>query len=101
MNPISPPTACHRPRWNTRVFARVPWVIMICIAKLLAVDPKPPPVTPSALRIQEALARSAPLAQLAQRLHESNARFEAIRGALPPLLAAHVKPGPLDTEGWS
>jgi hypothetical protein len=79
----------------------LPCVIRICIAKLLAVNPKPPPVTPNALRIEEALNRSPPLARLQQLLRESNARLEAIRPVLPAALAAHVKPGPLDGEGWS
>ena len=34
-------------------------------------------------------------------MRDSNARFETIRPALPSLLAAHVKPGPVDPEGWS
>ncbi|HZE92536.1 MAG TPA: DciA family protein [Rhizobacter sp.] len=64
-------------------------------------NPKPPPVTPNAMRIQDALNRSTPLAQLAQLMRESTARFDAIRNSLPAALAAHVKPGPLDAEGWS
>jgi hypothetical protein len=64
-------------------------------------QPPVAPVTPSALHLQDALARSAPLNQLRQRLRDSNARFEALRGALPPALAPHVRPGPLDAEGWT
>ena len=64
-------------------------------------NPKQPPVTPNALRIEEALSRSAPLAHLQRLLQESNARFDAIRTSLPPTLALHVKPGPVDAEGWS
>jgi hypothetical protein len=59
------------------------------------------PVTPSALHLQEALARSAPLTLLRQRLRDSNARFEALRGTLPPALTPHVRPGSLDAEGWT
>lgn len=59
------------------------------------------PVTPDALRLREALARSAPLAALAQRLRESDDRFATIRPHLAPALAAHVRPGPLDADGWS
>ena len=62
---------------------------------------KPGPITPNALSIEEALRGSAPLAGLRDALRESNARFEAIRPALPGSLAAHVKPGPVDAEGWS
>ena len=59
------------------------------------------PVTPNALPLRDALARSAPLALLQQRLRESNARFETLRGIFPPALAPHVRPGPLDTDGWT
>jgi len=59
------------------------------------------PVTPGALRLQDALDRSAPLALLRRRLHESNARFDALRKALPAALAPHVRPGPLDAESWT
>ena len=51
--------------------------------------------------IGDALARSAPLASLRQRLSESAARFDAVRGVLPPMLQAHVRPGPIDEESWS
>lgn len=51
--------------------------------------------------VSEALRRSAPLTQLRARLQESADRFEAIRGALPGALARHVRPGPIDEEGWS
>ena len=59
------------------------------------------PVTPNALRLQEALERSSPLVALQQRLRESNARFDTVRSVLPPPLVAHVRAGPLDAEGWS
>ena len=62
---------------------------------------RPPPVTPNALGIDEALRRSAPLARLQGLMRDSNARFEAIRASLPPPLAAHVRPGPVDDAGWS
>ncbi|WP_372526419.1 DciA family protein [Piscinibacter sp.] len=51
--------------------------------------------------IADALQRSAPLAQLRQRLQDSNERFNAVRGQLPATLVPHVKPGPVDDEGWS
>ena len=63
--------------------------------------PKPPPLTPSALPVREALQRSAPLAHLQGLLRESNARFAAIAPHLPGALAHHVKPGPVDAGGWS
>jgi hypothetical protein len=74
---------------------------MICIAKLLAVNHKPLPMTPDALRIEEALRRSQPLARLKERLQESQARFKVVSAVLPTALVAHIKPGPVDDEGWS
>lgn len=59
------------------------------------------PVTPDAMRLQQALQRSEPLARLAQLMRESNARFDAIRDSLPTTLVPHVKPGPVDEAGWS
>ncbi|MEW6098154.1 MAG: DciA family protein [Pseudomonadota bacterium] len=55
------------------------------------------PVVP----IGEALGRHGGLARLQQLVRESNERFEAIRPLLPAPLARHVKPGPIDEEGWS
>ncbi len=63
--------------------------------------PRPTPVTPDALRIEQALQQSAPLARLQGLLRESNARFAAIQPFLPAALARHVKPGPVDETGWS
>jgi hypothetical protein len=62
---------------------------------------KPPSSVPLARPIADALESSAALARLSQRLRESQARFDAIRPALPEALRPHVKPGPLDDEGWS
>lgn len=59
------------------------------------------PVTPDALRLQQALQQSAPLARLRELLQDSAARFEAIRPNLPGSLATHIKPGPVDDIGWS
>ncbi len=53
------------------------------------------------MTVSEALRRSAPLTQLRARLQDSADRFEAIRSALPGALAAQVRPGPVDEEGWS
>ena len=63
--------------------------------------PTSSPLTPDALPLRDALGRSAPLALLRQRLRESTARFETLRGVLPPALAPHVQPGPLDADGWT
>jgi len=62
---------------------------------------KPQPLVPDSLPIADALQRSAPLAQLRLRLQDSNARFAAIHALLPAALAPHVKPGPVDDDGWS
>jgi hypothetical protein len=62
---------------------------------------KPTPVVPNALALSQALERSAPLSVLRQRLNDSNRRYEAIERLLPSLLLPHVKPGPVDDEGWS
>jgi hypothetical protein len=62
---------------------------------------RPPPVTPNALGIEQALKQSAPLVRLQHLMRDSNARFDAIRSSLPTTLTPHVKPGPVDEEGWS
>lgn len=62
---------------------------------------RPPPVTPDALRIEQALQQSAVLGRLQVLMRDSNARFDAIRPGLPVALAAHVRPGPVDEAGWS
>ena len=62
---------------------------------------RPPPVTPDALGIGQALQQSAALARLQQLMRDSTARFDAIRPRLPATLAPHVSPGPVDDAGWS
>jgi hypothetical protein len=62
---------------------------------------KPPPLVPDSLTVAEALRRSTPLAQLRARLQDSKDRFDAIRPALPDMLARSVVPGPVDEEGWA
>lgn len=54
-----------------------------------------------ALSIDAALQASAPLARLRESLRDSNARFDAIRAAIPRAMLGHVTPGPVDAEGWS
>lgn len=73
--------------------------LRIGIAKLLPMS-KPTPAA-GTLPVSDALSRSAPLAALMQRVRDSNARYEAVRAALPPALAALVRPGPLDEGGWT
>ena len=62
---------------------------------------KPTPLTPNALPLAEALGRSAALTSLRARLADSDARFEAIRAAVPAGLLPHLRPGPVDDGGWS
>ena len=56
--------------------------------------------TPFNQTLGSALGRSEPLAGLMARLRESQARFEAIAGLLPPPQQAAVTPGPLDDTAW-
>ena len=60
-----------------------------------------PPATAAALPVTEAMRASAPLARLVDRLRESNAMYAEILPLLPAALAASVRAGPLDDEGWS
>ena len=62
---------------------------------------KPPPAVPNSLTVSDALQRSAPLTSLWQRMQESNGRFAVVQPNLPAALAAHVRGGPVDAEGWS
>jgi hypothetical protein len=54
-----------------------------------------------ALGIADALQASAPLARLGERMRLSNALLAAAGPAIPAGLAAHVRAGPVDDEGWS
>jgi hypothetical protein len=65
------------------------------------VSTKPVASNLPALGIAEALRASAPLARLGERMRQSNACFAAVRPALPAGLAAHIRPGPVDEDGWS
>jgi hypothetical protein len=59
------------------------------------------PASVTAQPLQQAMASSAPLTRLFQRLEESNARFESVRQVVPALLFQQRRPGPVDSEGWS
>jgi hypothetical protein len=63
--------------------------------------PSPDRSSAIACTLEQALSRSAPLTHLSELIRDSNARFEAVRPLLPSALAPHVKPGPVDEEGWS
>ncbi|MDC8785871.1 hypothetical protein PRZ01_11785 [Paucibacter sp. hw1] len=51
--------------------------------------------------IAQALQSHQGLARLGLLLQESNRRMVIIAPALPGPLGRHVKPGPIDEEGWS
>jgi hypothetical protein len=59
------------------------------------------PSVPDALRLQDALLRSEPLALLRERIRDSQARFDAVRACIPSAMLSHIQPGPVDETGWS
>ena len=66
----------------------------------MSLQPKPPRIL-SAQTLGSALANCGPLESLQRRMRDSNARFEVIKPKLPGELSRHVKPGPVDDDGWS
>lgn len=64
-------------------------------------SPPPCPGADRTLPLADALARSEPLGALLRRLQDSQTRWAAARDALPPPLAALVRPGTLDDENWT
>jgi len=59
------------------------------------------PYVPDVPGVAAALSRAGPLAGLLQRLEASRQCLEAVRAVLPVAMVAHVRPGPLDDEGWT
>jgi Dna[CI] antecedent, DciA len=59
------------------------------------------PAVPEPIALRRALDDNVSLHSLAQRLAESQRRFDAIAPLLPAGLARDVRPGPIDDEGWS
>lgn len=59
------------------------------------------PMVPDVPQVTSVLGRSQPLHSLMQRLKASQACLDVVRTCLPPAMAAHVKAGPLDDEGWT
>ena len=60
--------------------------------------PTPPRLS---LPMADALAQSASLTHLLQRVRDSQARWRVLQAELPQGLAGQVSPGPLDEAGWT
>lgn len=56
---------------------------------------------PLGIPLARALDQNDSLAHLSRRLAQSNARFQAVCIHLPEGLQTHVRPGPIDEDGWS
>lgn len=59
------------------------------------------PMVPDVPQVKSALERSETLASLMQRLRASQECLATVKACLPPAMAAHVKAGPIDEEGWT
>lgn len=59
------------------------------------------PLVPDVPTVTRALEQSETLSSLMQRLRASQACLATVKACLPPALAAHVKSGTLDHEGWT
>ncbi len=51
--------------------------------------------------LARAIESSEPLVRLAERMRESQQRFNCIRAGLPEPLAGQLRPGPIDADGWT
>lgn len=51
--------------------------------------------------LARAIESSEPLVRLAERMRESQQRFDCIRTVLPEPLAGQLRPGPIDADGWT
>lgn len=59
------------------------------------------PLVPDVPSVTRALEQSETLSSLMQRLQVAQACLAVVKASLPPALAAHVKSGSLDHEGWT
>lgn len=59
------------------------------------------PMVPDVPQVTKVMGRSHQLASLMQRLKMSQACLEAVKASLPPAMAASLKAGPLDEDGWT
>ncbi len=59
------------------------------------------PSVPDMSQVTTALDRAVPLVSLMQRLQASQRCLDAVRAVLPGPMAAYVRPGPIDDEGWT
>lgn len=58
-------------------------------------------VTPGAMPVAHALAASAALSRLAERMRASDACLAAVQPSVPAALAGALRAGPYDEAGWS
>jgi hypothetical protein len=63
--------------------------------------PSSAPLPSGTQGIADALAHSEPLALLARRMRESQARLAVIAPLLPAAMRLQVKAGPIDEAGWT
>ncbi|GAP35310.1 DciA family protein [Piscinibacter sakaiensis] len=63
--------------------------------------PRIAPAVPDPLALHDALTRSAGWTDLRERLHRSARLLDVLTPLLPGGLRAHVRPGPLDADGWT
>lgn len=60
-----------------------------------------PAAPPSTRPLAESLAGDATLGSLLDRLRQSEARLQDLRGIVPADLHGRLRAGPLDAEGWT
>lgn len=59
------------------------------------------PMVPDVPPVQNAMQRAGALGSLLSRLKASQECLEVVKACLPPAMAAHVRSGALDDEGWT
>ena len=62
---------------------------------------KSSPAVPAPRSLADAIEHHDGLSALARRLAQSDARWAAVRAQLPETLREHLRPGPIDDEGWT
>lgn len=59
------------------------------------------PMVPDVPPVQAAMRRAGALGNLMSRLKMSQECLEVVKSCLPPAMAAHVRSGALDDDGWT